>query len=783
MKESSRTEKESKHKSSKKKHRSKHKEKRDRTEQEEEESDEWVEKEQPSEHVTKSPPIIPKPKHFTPNDGQDNENKETRSSGRESWMISKNGSTGEQGTQEDDFLSGLGTLVSSRVNKEKEDQAKAKENDSLCQSSSSIKRLGADDPDYQPNAQPSQTQVIPGGPGYQWRLTKLKRTYDTAKDENRPIEEVALERYGSLEAWEQANEERRIVEDRRSNSGHESGRSTPRQDSSSYERRYMFTNHEGHGSSSRPNSRAGFRKPNSALNTPEGGRLATNKRVDEIRVGPSTSNPVSPSPSGPSTPIPSVINPLANRASNKPPTNTTTLNKLQASILKAKMMNPEAVPELEKQYQEALDSQKHDSSSQPTVELIPSLDGRGRMYDIGAGIESEEATSSKPGNKRKKEAKFETRDPKTGELLRFNADDDQISLGQMVRQEKLQAGAADQKDFDVEMASRIMGDAKFENDLDYMDDNADRLARKKMKTDASKRLFAINDYARTRKALESCEFCFKDDGSPPSNLGIISSGTKVYLSCTQFEELVEGHCWIVPMQHCLSTLELDDDVWDEIRNYMKCLMRMFSEKHDKGVVFYETVLSFKHQLHTFIEVVPIPWDLFNDIPAYFRESINSCESEWSQHKKLINFSDRPGGFRRSMVSKLPYFMIQWDYKGEKGFGHVIEGNDEQVASKGDTGAEEDYTSIVDDGLKGSKFPRYFAAEIIGNLLELEPHKWRRPKRIGNHHHHKNHHERSKNNNGSSSGSSNNTLSGLNRTRVDKFLNQLGYSKFDWIGLL
>jgi hypothetical protein len=47
---------------------------------------------------------------------------------------------------------------------------------------------------------------------------------------------------------------------------------------------------------------------------------------------------------------------------------------------------------------------------------------------------------------------------------------------------------------------------------------------------------------------------------------------------------------------------------------------MFSEKHDKGVVFYETVLSFKHQLHTFIEVVPIPWDLFNDIPAYFRVS-------------------------------------------------------------------------------------------------------------------------------------------------------------------
>jgi hypothetical protein len=51
---------------------------------------------------------------------------------------------------------------------------------------------------------------------------------------------------------------------------------------------------------------------------------------------------------------------------------------------------------------------------------------------------------------------------------------------------------------------------------------------------------------------------------------------------------------------------------------MKCLMKMFAEKHDKGVVFYETVLSFKYQRHTYIEAVPIPWDLFNDIPAYFR---------------------------------------------------------------------------------------------------------------------------------------------------------------------
>ena len=74
-------------------------------------------------------------------------------------------------------------------------------------------------------------------------------------------------------------------------------------------------------------------------------------------------------------------------------------------------------------------------------------------------------------------------------------------------------------------------------------------------------------------------------------------------------------------------------------------------------------------------------------PLTSQEAILASESEWSQHKKLIDFSARPGGFRRAMVPNLPYFMCSWDYKsasaeqtrsdhaGEKGFGHIIEGVD------------------------------------------------------------------------------------------------------------
>ncbi len=116
---------------------------------------------------------------------------------------------------------------------------------------------------------------------------------------------------------------------------------------------------------------------------------------------------------------------------------------------------------------------------------------------------------------------------------------------------------------------------------------------------------------------------------------MIVLGTRVYLSCTLHDELVPGHCLIVPIQHHLTMLEGDDDVWDEVRvrvsgtltwpimftitsqNFMKSLMRMYAEE-DRGVVFYETVISLKWQKHSVIECVPVPWEQFDVLPGYFK---------------------------------------------------------------------------------------------------------------------------------------------------------------------
>ncbi|KAG8798505.1 hypothetical protein FRC17_007408, partial [Serendipita sp. 399] len=550
---------------------------------------------------------------------------------------------------------------------------------------------------------------------------RLRRVYEQAEEEGRSVEELAVERFGSIDAFNEILEERRILDERaerKSGSkttaaagGGSSSSSPGKQGTPSGDVRYSFYDSSG------PPSRGSFRKPGEASTPaalPSTDRAPANKRVDSLRTtshamasspapaaGTSRTNQSTPSSS---TPIPSVLTPQL------PSTPPVDLNKLQAKVLRAKLMGAPNATELEKEYEEAKRrSEGFFSAEGKKLQVLPTLDGHGRLYDVGTG-KQDDTEKALPGNKRKKEKLIETRDPKTGELLRYNEDDDTTTLGDMLRQERFGAGMADQKELDSQLARAIMSDGKFQDDLEYMDDNAERLGRKKMRTDAMKRQFAINDYAKTQKVLASCVHCFGEDDSPPK-AAVIAMGTRCYLACTTNQELVPGHCHIVPIQHHLSTLEGDDDLWDEITNFMKCLIRMFDQE-DKGVVFYETIISLRWQKHTYIECVPVPYSHFEDMPGYFKESILMSESEWSQHKKLIDFSARPGGFRRAMVPNLPYFAVLFDYKGQKGFGHVIEGVGDAA------GGGDDPDGAVDEGEKGGgEFPKWFAAEIIGNILD------------------------------------------------------------------
>eukprot|EP00112_Aurelia_sp_Birch-Aquarium-sp1_P024827 Seg800.10 transcript_id=Seg800.10/GoldUCD/mRNA.D3Y31 product="CWF19-like protein 2" protein_id=Seg800.10/GoldUCD/D3Y31 len=170
----------------------------------------------------------------------------------------------------------------------------------------------------------------------------------------------------------------------------------------------------------------------------------------------------------------------------------------------------------------------------------------------------------------------------------------------------------------------------------------------------------------------------------------------VYLALPITSSLTDGHCLIVPMQHILACTYLDEDIMQEVKMFKTALVKMFNEK-DQDVIFLETVKNLKKQYHMFIECIPVPKEVGDLAPIYFKKAIQESESEWAQNKKVVEVT-KSRGIKFAIPKGLPYFAVEFGLDG--GFAHVIE--DE------------------------ASFQHYFGKEIIGGIMDLEPVKWRKP---------------------------------------------------------
>ncbi|KAJ8765166.1 hypothetical protein K2173_011426 [Erythroxylum novogranatense] len=177
---------------------------------------------------------------------------------------------------------------------------------------------------------------------------------------------------------------------------------------------------------------------------------------------------------------------------------------------------------------------------------------------------------------------------------------------------------------------------------------------------------------------ERCLFCFENP-SRPKHL-VVSIANFTYLMLPQQQSIVTGHCCILPMQHESATRVVDNNVWEELRNFKKCLIMMFS-KQDKEVVFLETVMGIAQQRrHCLIECIPLPREIAKQAPLYFKKAIDEAEDEWSQHdaKKLIDTSVK--GLRGSIPKNFPYFHVEFGLNS--GFVHVIDDEQQFKSSLG-----------------------------------------------------------------------------------------------------
>ncbi|EEH40775.2 hypothetical protein PAAG_02751 [Paracoccidioides lutzii Pb01] len=367
-------------------------------------------------------------------------------------------------------------------------------------------------------------------------------------------------------------------------------------------------------------------------------------------------------------------NPVVEQQQTKQ-SNTTDLNRLKAQMMKAKLRRASNATELEAEYNAAVASMARRKDSD--VVVLGVMENR-----LLAGGERSEV---KP---------VETKRGKERGLVQENED---MSIEDMVREERRtrgQAGGEGQR-----FAERIAKDAKFDNDLEYMDENAAKLAKRVQKSEINLKNTAISQFQKVNRILDSCPLCYQENTETPPLAPVVSLATRVYLTLPTEPELSEGSACIVPIQHHNNLLECDDDEWEEIRNFMKSLTRMY---HDQGrdVIFYENAAQPQRHRHAAMEAVPLPYSLGEMSPAFFKEAILAADEEWTQHKKLIDTlaQARSGlgklAFRRTIAKEMPYFHVWFELDG--GLGHIVE--------------------------DASRWPRgdLFAREVIGGMLDLEP---------------------------------------------------------------
>uniref|UniRef100_A0A2K5WP72 CWF19-like protein 2 n=1 Tax=Macaca fascicularis TaxID=9541 RepID=A0A2K5WP72_MACFA len=321
------------------------------------------------------------------------------------------------------------------------------------------------------------------------------------------------------------------------------------------------------------------------------------------------------------------------------------------------------------------------------------------LPDVNERLEQfsqEHSVKKKKKNKHLKKAKKEKKKKSKKQKYEKNnesSDSSSVSiLTDLVKNEKM-GTAENQNKLFMRMASKFMG--KTDGDYYTLDDMFVSKAAERERLgeeEENQRKKAIAEHRSLAAQMEKCLYCF-DSSQFPKHL-IVAIGVKVYLCLPNVRSLTEGHCLIVPLQHHRAATLLDEDIWEEIQMFRKSLVKMFE---DKGLdcIFLETNMGMKKQYHMVYECIPLPKEVGDMAPIYFKKAIMESDEEWSMNKKLIDLSSKD--IRKSVPRGLPYFSVDFGLHG--GFAHVIEDQ--------------------------HKFPHYFGKEIIGGMLDIEPRLWRK----------------------------------------------------------
>ena len=553
-------------------------------------------------------------------------------------------------------------------------------------------------------------KTVVGDGGKSWLRRAYKRAVEQATEEGRSLEEVAAERWGSLERIHSMLKSAGI------NPDHLSGTHQPPASShtkTSSDGRHEVKQHKSTGGFLKPGEDPGghhlpkshFAGVGSSTRSPQrsqGWRRKAEVSLEEEKVK-DYHDFVADSPTDKddiSMEIPieetsETVHDVTPDSPTLPPVTEAELNAIGAKIMRAELMGNTAKVESLKRELEALHARKEQYSSKQqnhkgsrSNDKVVVLTKTDRLGNVRPA-EFDDDSRGKSHKLRKANRSHD----KKGKRERYFADDDRYTLQDLMREE-MSTSAEDTQVAIAKMAGKFVRAANSDDTVDDVLEYATSSKHNPEKERERERKLAALESKQMTEILDNCKYCF--DNSRAQKHLVIAIGINVYLAAPDYESLTDGHCLLVPMQHVVCSTALDENVWSEIEVFKKGLTRMFSDM-DQDVVYIESYTDTKRKAHMIIECIPLPKEEGFMAPMYFKKAIMECDEEWAQNKKLVDTSKK--GLRNSVPPGFPYFSVDFGISG--GYAHVVEDK--------------------------AKFPHYFGKEIIGGMLDVEPRLWRKPR--------------------------------------------------------
>jgi hypothetical protein len=209
----------------------------------------------------------------------------------------------------------------------------------------------------------------------------------------------------------------------------------------------------------------------------------------------------------------------------------------------------------------------------------------------------------------------------------------------------------------------------------------------------------LRENRRKMLVLSSCHRCY---GGKLDSESVISESSNVYLAYPYLSgSITDFHVVISTKEHTNSLAAVEENVYEEIRNYMKSIVS-YNLINDMATIFIEFSKQAEQMSHFEMECIPIKYKYLEDARLYFNKAFSDQDDEWTTNKKLVDTTPYKGNLTKIINEKFAYVNV--DFNAQGGYLHPIENN--------------------------KKFSQTFLREIFSPLLKKPSHELKYPKKLG-----------------------------------------------------